>query len=143
MTLRTLTLTRTRSGLYLLHLITLQGPEVQIITDKNLGHIMGAISAGLKELWAQAYPVTQAADRRTEILTSPNSLDNWTISTLTMYPLRWQMKMRAQHFHYTANMDHTLDSFIATMSGAMKFFGMKFGYITIDDDGTARPRRPQ
>lgn len=68
----------------------------------------------------------------------------WLISEISITPLvggglNHQLRIRSGEFIFDGNFDNNMHNFFAVISAAMKFFGVQYGTITLDKDGTARP----
>ena len=83
------------------------------------------------------------------IIVRDRNLTPWYIKHITILPLdgtgglTHQLSIRSGEFEFTGNFDNNMHSFFATVSAAIKFFGVKYGTITLDKDGTARPIKPR
>jgi hypothetical protein len=118
-----------RVGTY--HLKLRSGPfSAECVTDHNLGLIMSAFSAALKELDAQARGVTE--QRKTEMITGRITLDCWTIDDAVLAPYWWSMTMTSGRFVYTVRMDREVEHVLLAFQGALKFFSFKYGLTTLD-----------
>lgn len=53
--------------------------------------------------------------------------------------LTHSLYIRSGEFEFTANFDNKLHHFYDAVSVAMKFFGVKYGIVTVDKEGITRP----
>ncbi len=101
-------------------------------TDHNLGIIMSAFSAAMKEIHAS---VSGSPDlRKTEMRSGQIDLDSWTIDDCYIAPYWWVMTMTKGELVYTVRMDRNLEHVILAFQEAMKFFAFKAGVTTFDHD---------
>ena len=132
--LRELTVWEKR-GAYVLR-VSLEGREVDeiiVATDANLGHIMSAWSAVLKQIQSRQ---TGLPPSPTDEMTGKITLDRFAMVPLTVYPWRWRIEMESGPYRFEANVDQELQSVTDAFSAAMKFFGMKYGLVTVFPDVT-------
>lgn len=72
------------------------------------------------------------------------ALPPWLISDISITPLiggglHHRLLIRSGEYVFEGNFDNNMHNFFAVVSAAMKFFGVQYGTITLDKDGTARP----
>jgi hypothetical protein len=105
--------------------------NAECVTDHNVGLIMSAFSAALKELDAQARGVTE--QRKTEMITGSITLDSWTIDD-AVAPFWWIMTMTSGRFVYTVRMDREVEHVLLAFQCALKFFSFKYGLTTLETE---------
>lgn len=120
-----------RHGLYRLRM-RCGDAKAETQTDANLGHIMSAFSAAVKELHAQLTGTT--ALRTTEMRAGTITIDHYRIDPLILAPFRWELIMRSGRYEYRARVDRDLEHVLLAFQGAMKFFAFKYGITTLDDE---------
>jgi hypothetical protein len=124
---------RERRGAYVLRVSPVGMDNIFVATDNNLGHVMSAWSAVLKEIQAQATGVPRSP---TNEMTGTITLDHFAMVPLTIHPWRWRIEMTSGPYRYECNVDSELQSVTDAFSTAMKFFGMKYGICTVFPDET-------
>lgn len=68
-------------------------------------------------------------------------IDEIRITPLIGGGLNHQLYIRSGEFEFTGNFDNNMHHFFEVVSHAIKFFGVKYGVITIDDEGICRPTK--
>lgn len=68
----------------------------------------------------------------------PIPIDRIDIQPLLVGPYTWQLTIESGPYSFTGNFDSTLRSFMDVCSAAMKFFGVKYGLVTLDKEGIVR-----
>jgi hypothetical protein len=122
-----------KRGAYVLRVSPVGLDDIFVAMDSNLGHVMSAWSAVLKEIQARA---TGLPPSPTDEMTGSIALDHFAIEPLTVYPWRWRIEMTSGPYRYECNVDSELQSVTDAFSTAMKFFGMKYGIVTVFPDAT-------
>jgi len=113
---------------YVLTIEAVEWGRIEITTDNNLGHIMSAISVASKEFEARA---TGQPRQSTDVLTGTIALSKWTIVPLTVWPWCWEMTMESGNYRFTCRLDSAWESVLNGCAAAMRFFGMKYGLVTV------------
>ena len=103
-------------------------------TDDNLGHLMSVCSDLWKSIALRAG--MQPPDVVTPLLRSPIRLSELWIGPSLVVGERWTLRLTSGPYRYVAGMTDTLESVILAFMGAMKFFGLKYGYTTLDAEVT-------
>ena len=111
---------------------------IDVETDGNLGHFMSGCSMAFKEINASA---TGVKGRDTQLLTGTINLTTFRVEPLTVLPYRWRLVMATEAYAFTCNLDSSLDSVIAGLSAAMKFFGQKAGMVEVFEEMTVNHDR--
>lgn len=131
--LKRFSIERTKADrLYHHHWVTTEGYEAEALTDNNLGHITSAISAMVKELYAQQSK--QANERTTQMLTGKIWLDAYGITRIPIEPVTWKLSFAYGPHSITVNVDRDLENIVAAYGAAMKFFALKTGLITLESE---------
>lgn len=68
----------------------------------------------------------------------PIPLNSVAIVRLLGSAFSYQLEIVSGDFTYRANFDNNFRSFTDAVSGAMKFFGIKYGLVTMSKDGLVR-----
>jgi hypothetical protein len=121
---------RTKGGLGYAWKLTCDGVEYVAYSDTALGSIMTAFREILRmiaEDHGQTVPAT-VPEKTGDIL-----IEHLSVERTTVLP-GYQLVMGSGPYTYEAYVDLTLESWIAGMSGAMKFFAVKYGLIYLYDE---------
>lgn len=117
--------------LYTVSMRPVGGERVSMQTDGNLGQIM----SGMSTLF-DAIRVMQHGGRMKPQtpLRGTVELSQFWIEPLVVWPYRWQLTMAAQGYTYAANIEPDLEMVLLAFQGAMTFFALKTGVITLEAD---------
>jgi len=124
---------REKRGAYLLSVRLVGGEPMVVGTDLNLGSVMSAWSAVLREVRARETGVPVASlDWRISGIT----LSRFVIEPLVVAPWRWRIEMESGPYRFTCNVDAELEHVTDAFMAAMRFFGMKYGLMSVYADET-------
>ena len=112
---------------------TVDGRMVWADCDRNLGSVMGAVSAMAKVLCRQT--------GTTEALTSATVLTAFRVEPLTVAPYAFRLIMESGPLRFTCNLDRDLEHILAGFSAAMRFFALKRGVVVVDEEVTRNTER--
>ena len=102
-------------------------------TDANLGQIMSGFSVLFNGIQVMAQGGTM---REPALLRGKTTLTTFRVEPLTVLPYRWRLVMATERYSFTCNLDRSLESVIAGLSAAMRFFGQKAGVVAVFDEVT-------
>lgn len=68
----------------------------------------------------------------------PIPISSIIITPLLVGPYTFQLHIESGPYTFTGNFDNTMRSYMEVCSAAMKFFGVKYGLITLDKEGIVR-----
>jgi len=119
---------REKRGAYLLT-VRLVGQEPMAVgMDLNLGHIMSAWSTVLRTVQARE---TGVPAEEATALTGSIVLTRWAIEPLVVAPFRWRLEMESGPYRFACHVDDELEHVTDAFSAAMKFFGLKYGLVSV------------
>lgn len=76
--------------------------------------------------------------RGPKIIDGPIPIDGIWIHRIHGSGLSYQLDIRSGPYEFKGNFDKSFRSFTDVVQAAMKFFGIKYGLVTLDPDGMVR-----
>lgn len=73
----------------------------------------------------------------------PIVIDEITIHPIYGSGLVYQLEIRSGEFVFKGNFDRTFRAFTDVVEASMKFFGIKYGLVTLDRTGIVRATKDQ
>lgn len=76
--------------------------------------------------------------RGKKLITGPIPVDGAWIHRIAGSGLHYQLELRSGPYVFYGNFDKSFRSFTDVVQAAMKFFGVKYGLVTLDAEGIVR-----
>lgn len=122
-----------RLGAYTVTLRARGQEPVGFRSDGNLGQVMSGFSVVV-----DAIRVLHAGGsmRDHETLRGSIELTDLRVEPLTVWPYRWRLVLETAEYRFACNLDTSLESLLAGLSAALKFFGQKYGMVDVFEEVT-------
>lgn len=121
-----------RRGAYLWTVEPVGQAPIRVACDGNLGHILSAWSAVLKELEGRQTGARRETDQRTGRIT----INRFAMDPLTVWPWKWSIELDSGAYTFQANVDDQEHSVTSAFAAAARYFGQAYGYCTVLGDET-------